>query len=66
MLVCNICNKEARYRVIIDCGRFMDRLFFCEKHKPQSMVMGEMDEKQHDTNIKKDDRQQVNVEGNLA
>ena len=51
MLVCNICDKEARYRVIIDCGRFIDRLFFCEEHKPQSMIMGEMDKKQHDTNI---------------
>lgn len=51
MLVCNICETIAKYRVIIDCGRFKDRLFFCEKHKPQSMIMGEMDDKQHNTNI---------------
>ena len=51
MLACNICNQKAKYRVIIDCGRFSNKLFFCEKHKPQSMVMGAMDEKQHDTNI---------------
>ena len=44
-------QKKAKYRVIIDCGRFIDRLFFCEEHKPQSMIMGEMDDKQHDTNI---------------
>jgi len=51
MLVCNICEIKAKYRVIIDCGKFTDRLFFCEEHKPQSMFMGKMDDKQHDTNI---------------
>lgn len=51
MLVCNICEERAKYRVIIDCGRFEDRLYFCENHKPESIVMGEMDDKQRDENI---------------
>lgn len=47
-LVCSICNGFGKYRVVVDCGRFTHRLYYCEIHKPETFELQEMDEKQHD------------------
>jgi len=47
-LVCTVCKNKGKYRVVIDTGRFVHRLFYCEKHKPISFELQEMNEKQED------------------
>ena len=51
-LICNICEQRAKYRLTLDCGRFENKLFYCEKHKPLEVTVGEMDENQSDENKK--------------
>lgn len=45
MIVCKICGKNARWRITLDCGRFKDKLFFCDEHKPQTVQIDELNEK---------------------
>ena len=47
-LVCSICEKKGKYRVVIDMGRFTHRFYYCENHKPIKFELQEMNEKQHD------------------
>ena len=47
-LVCNVCEKKATQRVVIELGRFSHRFYYCDGHKPLSFKLEKMDEKQSD------------------
>lgn len=46
VFICNICEEKAIYRISLDCGKFNNNLFYCEKHKPKSIIVSKMDKKQ--------------------
>jgi len=47
-LVCNICGRKAKYKVIIFTKRFNNKLFYCREHKPLHTIIGVMDSKRSD------------------
>ena len=52
MLVCSICNSKGKYKLIVDTGRFIHKLWYCAIHRPINIICGEIDDEQHDDIVK--------------
>ncbi len=38
--ICYICKKDkVDYEVFINCGKYNNSIFYCEKHKPLNVKM---------------------------